>query len=380
MRRVPILFFLTSSVRGGVEEVVLSLIRGLEGPAWATHLAAPAALLRTFKPALDECGARTLELALWSWRQLHDIERFLRYLREHAIQIVNSHLFYATLFAAPLARLAGVPVVIETTHGPEAWRRSWWKRTNWVDRCVERFVTAHIAVSEANRQYLIHRKGYPARKIHVIPNGRDVSRFLAVPEHETTALRRRWNISCDERVLLFVGRLEPQKDPACLLDALSLVVPAFPKARLVMVGDGSLRPALERRAASAGLTDRVSFVGFLEDIAACYELAELVLLPSRYEGMPLVAIEAGAAARPIVATAVDGTCEVVEHEHTGLLVPPGDPAALARAICRLLADPERARTMGQAARRRVCEHFSLERQIALTAQVFQSCLNGAHAA
>ncbi len=369
-----VMLFVNSQVRGGVEEVVLSLALGLARQGYAIHLAAPAALLAGFARELEGSRIRQLAVSFSSWRQVNELRRFAAYLRQQRIALVNSHLFRSTFFAAPLARLAGVPVVIETTHGPEAWRRGWFKRSGIVDRWIERLVTANIAVSEANRRYLVEQKRYPAHKIHVVPNGRDLARFAPPAESELRALRDRFGIAAHDRVLLAVGRLEPQKDPECLLEAFTRVTAEFPAARLLVAGDGSLRPHLEELAARNGLAGKVIFAGFQPNAAAIYHIAEMVVLTSRYEGMPLVAIEAGAAGRPIVATAVDGTVEVVEHGRTGWLVPPRNPAAAAEAACRLLADPEQALRMGQAARQRIQRHFSFERQLADTIAIFENYL------
>lgn len=374
MGSLRILFFSNSSVRAGVEEVLLALVKGLDRRQFDVHLAAPQRLLASFQPDLDGCPVRTLGIQLDSWKNWRDIRLFLRYLRRERIQIVNSHLFWATLFAAPLARLAGVPVVIETTHGPEAWRRSWWKRTCWLDRFIELFVSANIAVSEANRDYLITRKRYPARKIRVAPNGRDLASYTAVPEPMLQQLRQKFGLDATHRVLVVVGRLEEQKGHRDLLDALPDLVRHFPRLKVILVGDGSLRQALERSVSAAGLSGNVIFAGFTRGVAAFYRLAELVVLPSLYEGMPLVAIEAGAAQRALVATAVDGTREVIVPGQTGLLVPPHSPAALGQAISQLLDNPRLAQQMGQAGRARVEQLFSLDQQLESTAQIYRDCL------
>lgn len=372
--KLRILFFLNSRTYGGVEEVVAALAKGLDRRRYDVHLAAPPALLRSFQSALEGAPVHWLELSLRSFKQTGCQRRLLRYLRQRRIQLVNSHMFYATLFAAPLARLAGVPAVVETTHGPEAWRTSWWKRSGWVDRWVERLVTANIAVSEANRRYLIQQKRYPAEKIWVVPNGRDLGRFEADRQEAVEALRRRYGLEAGRRLVVCVGRLEEQKGHRYLLAAWPGVIARFPEAVLLLVGEGSLRARLEAMAAEAGLAEGVLFAGFSQDVVPYYLAAELVVLPSLYEGMPLAAIEAGAAGRPIVATGVDGTPEVVEDGRTGLLVPPRSPEALEQAICRLLGDPSAARAMGQAARQRVRQHFSLERQIELTSRVYEAAL------
>jgi glycosyltransferase involved in cell wall biosynthesis len=372
--RLRVLLFSTSIVRGGVEEVILALAQGLDPREFDVHLAAPRQLLESFQPDLDDCPAKTLAIRLDSWKKLGDIRRFLGYLRRERIQIVNSHLFRATLFAAPLARLAGVPVVIETTHGPEAWRRSWWKRKCWLDRVIELFVSANIAVSEANREYLVNYKRYPARKIRVAPNGRDLARYGAAPESALQQLRRQFGLSSADRVLVVVGRLEEQKGHRDLLEILPDLVQRFPRLRVIFVGEGSLRHTLEHSVASAGLSDNVIFAGFSRQVSAFYSLAEFVVLPSRYEGLPLVAIEAGAAGRALVATAVDGTREVIVSGQTGLLAPPDLPALLGEAIAQLLENPARAQEMGRAARARVEQLFSLETQLQKTAQVYRECL------
>lgn len=372
--RLRILFFSNSTVRAGVEEVILALVKGLDRREFDVHLAAPRQLLESFQPDLDGCPVKTLAIRLDSWRKWGEILRFLRYLRRERIQIVNSHLFWATLFAAPLARLAGVPVVVETTHGPEAWRRSWWKRKCWLDRVIEVFVSANIAVSEANREYLITYKRYPARKIRVVPNGRDLAKYTAAPESTLQQLRRQFGLSSADRVLAVVGRLEEQKGHRDLLEALPELVRRFPRLKVILVGEGSLRQTLERSVIAAGLPESVVFAGFSREVAAFYRLAEFVVLPSLYEGLPLVAIEAGAAQRALVATAVDGTREVIVSGQTGLLVPPHSPASLGQAVAQLLENPRLARQMGQAGRARVEQLFSLETQLQKTAQIYRDCL------
>ena len=371
MAPINVLLFLNTSAYGGVEEVVLRLAGRLDRRRFRVHLAAPPALLEAFAPHLDGCAVETLPVRLVSWKQWGEARRLLRYMRERSIHIVNSHMSFATFFAAPLARLAGVPVVIETGHGREGWRKEW---TFAVDRVVERLVTANISVSEAYRDVLVNVKRFPRGKIHVVPNGRDLAAFDAPGADGAEALRRRFGLSPAARVILHVGRLQPEKGHRYLIAALPRVLRRFPDTRALFVGDGPLRAELGEMAAASGLERQVIFAGFTDNVAPFYHLAEMVALPSLYEGMPLTAIEAGAARRPLVASAVDGTCEVVVDKETGVLVPPGSVEALAEAILMLLADPEKARRMGQAARRRVEERFSLERQVEETSAVFETCL------
>ena len=370
---VRLLVFLNSRERAGVEEVALAVAKGLARNRFEVHLAAPTPLLDSFAPDLEGCAVETLGIHLVSFRQWREMKRFIGYLRRRRIQIVNPHRFYATLFAAPLARMAGVPVVIETTHGPEAWRKSWWKRKYWVDRAIEKLVTMNVAVSEANRRYLVSQKGYPARKLHVIPNGRDLAQYESVDDSELVRLRRKYSIAAGARVLAVVGRLDAQKGHCDLLEALPVVMERYPDLRVIFVGDGPLRARLRQVVQERQLQNCVTFAGYQKRTAPFYHLAEFLILPSLYEGMPLAAIEAGAAGRAMIATSVDGTLEVVVHGETGLLVPPSSPTALAGGILRLLAAPEDAEKMGRAARSRIDRMFSLERQLGETSRLYFEC-------
>jgi glycosyltransferase involved in cell wall biosynthesis len=306
------LFFVNSTVRGGVEEVVLSLARNLPRDRFEAHLAAPTALLERLEGDLDVPGLKVFPTELRSWSQWREIRELVSYLRRNKIEIVNSHLFCSTFLAAPLARFAGVPCVVETCHGPESWRRSWLKRSCLVDRAIERFVTLNISVSEANLHYLRRTKGYPARKLRVVPNGRDLSGYDSVPQGKISELRNQLGLSAGDRAAVVVGRLEEQKGHRYLLDALPSLVPVWPSFKVVLVGEGSLRSELQAQCARLHLEEHVIFAGHQTDVRPFYALAEFVILPSLYEGLPLVAIEAGAAYRAIIATAVDGSVDVVE--------------------------------------------------------------------
>lgn len=163
--------------------------------------------------------------------------------------------------------------------------------------------------------------------------------------------------------LLCIGRLAVQKGFDVVLKALASIACRFPRVRLVLAGDGPERPRLERQVAELGLGSRVEFLGWVspDAVPALLNTATMVLMPSRWEGLPSVVLQASIMARPIVATPVGGLSEVVAHQQTALLVPPDNPARLAEAIEFLLGHPEVAAQMGQAARQRVQEVFTWER-------------------
>jgi len=368
MRRVSVLFVLTSPVRGGVEEVVLALARRLDAREFRLALAAPAPLLEAFAPDLKGVAIETLAVEAESWRRRDEVGKLSAFIERFRPDVVNAHLFRSAVVAAPLARWHGARVV-ETYHGREGWRRGLIGGSFLADRLVARFVDRVIAVSEAARAFLIAGKGYDTRKIVVVPNGRDLSVFR--PGAGGDAVRKELGIDRATPLVGVLGRLEEQKGHVYLLEAWPSVLAEFPDARLLLVGDGSLRAALERRVDGLAIRPSVLFAGFRSDAPRVLDALDVLALPSLYEGMPLTAIEASAMAKPVVATAVDGTPEVIREGRTGRLVPPREPAALSRALRALLRDPLAAQRMGRAGRDLVLDRFDLTRQVDATARVYR---------
>src|SRR5919197_1412763 len=363
MKRVSVLFALTQPGRGGVEEVVLALARRLDPAEFRLALAAPAPLLEAFAPDLAGVEIETQAVEAESWRRRDEVAKLSAFIARVRPDIVNAHLFRSTAVAAPLARWHGARV-IETYHGREGWRRGLLGGSFLADRLVSRFVDRVIAVSEAARAFLISGKGYDARKIVVVPNGRDLSVFR--PGAGGQAVRKELGIDRATPVVGVIGRLEEQKGHGYLLDGWPAVLSEFPDARLLVVGDGRLRATLERRVRELGVAHSVLFAGFRADVPRVLDAVDVLVLPSLYEGMPLTAIEASAMAKPVVATAVDGTPEVIREGRTGRLVPPRDPAALSRALRALLRDPADAQRLGCAGRDFVLARFELARQVDAT--------------
>jgi glycosyltransferase involved in cell wall biosynthesis len=370
MRDFPISVFHFSNefVRGGAEEHMLTLLRGLDRKYFRLHLVCTPQCAERLQPDLP-ADVELLPLCLQKPNQAVAALRLAQILRKRRAQILHSHMFYASLFASPIAWVCRVPVIIETPHVREQWRRGWFKSRYFVDRLVGRFVDYYIAVSEANARYLTEQKGLPAEKIVVIYNGCDLKRiepFQPAP----TGLRSSLGFGHDDPVLIVIGRLEPQKGHEVLLKALVAVRREFPNVRLVSVGEGSLRRELEKLAGALGLQESVRFVGYQTNVSDWLRLADVSVLPSFYEGLPIVAIESLAAGKPVVATAVDGTPEVVLQGLTGLTVPPGDVPRLAEAITQILRSPELRRNLGSRGRQWVEEHFTQESQVRETQHLY----------
>ncbi len=366
--RISVLHFANTLVRAGVEEHILTLLRGLDRKYFRLYLVCTPEVAEKLQPDLpgdvELVPVRTQKsnFAAVTWR-------LAQILRARRIDILHSHLFQSSLLASPIGRLCRVPAVVETPHVREQWRKGWLKGSFVVDRLVGRSVDYYIAVSEANARYLVKQKGLPATKIVVIRNGVDLTRFD--PAHPVPpGMKRSLGFEDGDPVLVVIARLEPQKGHHVLLEALPAVRGEFRGVRLVCVGEGALRGKLEAQVRSLGLEQSVRFVGYQSDPVNWLSLADVTLLPSYFEGLPIIAIESLATGKPMVATAVDGTSEVIVDEKTGLTVPPGDPQALAGAICRLLREPQLRQSLGSAGRQWVVEHFSQERQVQRTQEFY----------
>lgn len=219
-------------------------------------------------------------------------------------------------------------------------------------RAFARRCTTLIAVSNAVREHWAKLLPWSESLIATVHNGVD-SDFCPVPEI-------RGDNPGDGPVLGAVSRLAPMKGLEHLLDALPGLRAEYPQIRLRIAGDGGLKEDLHRRASALGLDGSVEFLGHVQDMKTFYGSIDLLVLPSIHtEGLPLVVLEAMAAGLPVVATTVGGTPEVVRDGREGLLVPPGNSAALADAIGRLLADAPLRRRLGECARRRVVQDFSM---------------------
>jgi len=221
---------------------------------------------------------------------------------------------------------------------------------------VDRFVT----VSQDLGTWLVRDVRIPARKVTTIANGVDLSRFGNIGRMDA---RARLGLPLDRPVVGTVGRLDPVKDQAGLIESFSLLRSGHPDAILIVVGEGVCRQALETRVVDLGLRERVRLMGERRDIPDVLAAMDVFALPSIAEGMSNTMLEAMASGLPVVATRVGGNSELIDNGVTGTLVGPGDRSALAEAIGGYLDDPTRGVLHGKAARQRALSRFDLTRMV-----------------
>ena len=286
---------------------------------------------------------------------------FARWCRRERIAVVQTCDLYANIFGLPGAALAGVPVRIGSRRELNPDKSA---GQIWLQRLAYRAATKVVANSPAARQVLT-AEGVAPGSIAVIPNGVDPSWF-DLPDHPRPI-----------RTVITVANLRPEKSHDILLEAAAALASAHPDLRFQIVGDGPRRQQLEAHAAALGLAGIVQFLGHRDDVPALLAAADLFVLPSRSEAFPNGAIEAMAAGLPVVACAVGGLVDLIDPGTTGLLVPPGDAAALAAAIARLAGHPAEAESLGRAARLAVRQRYSFDRMVGSFEELYRSGLGAA---
>jgi glycosyltransferase involved in cell wall biosynthesis len=307
-------------------------------------------------------GIEVIDLGMTRPYRFDALWRLYRLLRRERPSILHCWLIHANLLGRLVGRLARVPRIITARRNVEIggpWRERALRYTRRLDDAV-------IAVCELARQAEIERTGATPEKVVTIYNGIDP--FPTIHPEQLTQLRHDLALPEKAPVIICVSRLHPQKGHDYLLAAWSRVTAVYPQAHLLIVGDGERRSQLEQLAAGQ---PQIQFTGQRNDVPQLLALSDLFVLPSLWEGLPNVVLEAMAAGLPVVATAVGGTPELVIDGETGLLVPPRDPTALAQAALTLLNDLELARQMGENGRQRVTTQFTIQQTAAQTESLYQ---------
>ena len=292
-------------------------------------------------------------------------------LRRHRIDVVHSHEFTMALCGAWAARRAGLPHLI-TMHGGRYYAQRFRRRLAL--RAAIAFSQQLVAVSDPLAAHLSRDLLIRRTRITTIANG---VRFTPTGR---SSLRGELGLTDADRLAVAVGNLYAVKGHTYLLEAVAQLSSTYPQLHVALAGRGELAGALEGQARDLGLGGRVHFLGLRQDVANVLAAADVFVLPSLSEGLPLALLEAMFASRPIVASAVGDVPVALAGGAAGLLVPPGDPTALAQAIDRLLAQPFEARQLGNGAQVRAAAEYGIERMVQRYAALYERLLaNGARA-
>ncbi|MFN8473389.1 MAG: glycosyltransferase family 4 protein [Anaerolineae bacterium] len=363
-----VVYFTDSPTFGGSEQAILILLAALDRSRWEPVVVHhPEAGVAPLAAGAASLGVRTWAIPRMLGQDgLRHLVSFVRDLRALQPAVFHAHLVQplACMYPRLAAILAGVPAVVATEH---LFVEVPWQRPLRAEQLLARGMDRYIAVSHALARRLREAVDLPAEKLQVVHNGIPLAPYAA-----TTPQTHAWRPSNTRQRprVLTVARLHPQKGLSYLLRAACSVS----DATFALAGDGPEREALETEVRERGLADRVVFLGHRTDVPALLAQSDLFVLPSLFEGLPLSVLEAMAAGKPVIATAVGGTGEAVTDGETGLLVPPADSAALASAIQRVLSDPALSHRLGAAGQARAQQEFSAETMSRRTTDIYAEIL------
>jgi glycosyltransferase involved in cell wall biosynthesis len=355
---------------GGAEQALLTLCAGLSGSWRQVLLHKPEAPARLLHEAAALGVVTRVALRVEGRHDIPGLRRLAQLLRDERTAVLHAHLPWPLRCTRGLvaAMLARTPAIIATQQLyatlplPRRLRQ----------RALSQGVHRYVAVSQAMADEMARDHVVPARKLRVVRNSVPAQAFNRPPD---PALRATLTGARDRAVVLTLARLVWRKGLGTLLDAAALV----PEVVFAIAGEGDERSVLETRIRQLGLEERVRILGQRDDIPALLASCDLFVLPSLFEGLPLSILEAMAAGKPVIATAVPGTREAVREGETGLLFPPGDAPALAHAITSVLADQGLAARLGRAGQVRVRQEFSAEMMTRQVEAIYGEVLRSAPA-
>ncbi|WP_279165375.1 glycosyltransferase [Thermus scotoductus] len=354
MRKARVLHVLPNFGPGGAERMTTHLLLRLNGERF--EVAAVSLFDRQgteLEDMLDRAGVRVWYLGK---RLGFDPRMYWRLgvvFREFQPDVVHTHL-YVLRYLLPFVLTRRARAWVHTVHNVA--EKEVDRMGKGVHRMAFRLGVVPVAIAEGVARSL--ERVYGLKNPPLIPNGIPVADY-ALGEEAGKAWRGREGYEEGDVLLVSVARMSPQKDPFSLIQAFSIATSHNGRLRLLLVGDGPLRRELEDRVKALGLEDRVRFLGLRTDVPEILAAADAFILSSRWEGNPLSVMEAMAAGKPVIATAVGGVPELVQDGKSGVLVPPGDVEALAEAILRLAGDVHLRRQLGQEAFKQARERFDV---------------------
>lgn len=319
--------------------------------------------------ALRQQGVRTERLIIRADVDPIAFWRVFRYIKQGGFDLVVTHLVHADFYGLLAAHLAGVQHLISVRHNDNPFRGEF--PLNSFLRRLYRVCDRTIAISDWLARFCTEVEAIPSDKITTVHYGLNiVDRSKASP----STVREEYDIPSDTLLLLSMGRLIEQKGHHILISAFREIVQDFPGIRLMLVGDGPYRLSLQKQTHELHLEQNVIFAGWQKSVSDYYSAADIFVHPSLWEGFGLVLLEAMSHHKPIIASSVSAIPEIVVHNETGLLIPPGDITALAKAMISLCGDAQVRQEMGINGGERLALHFTVDRMVSEIMKVYDSVL------
>lgn len=358
MKRIKVLQVLEAT-GGGTKKHLITLVTGMNRDRVHNVVACPSIRHPSFsdESIVSELTQANIPVEIVEMRRsispLSDLASLIRLyllMRKGRYNIVHTHSSKAGFLGRLAARMAGIGVIVHTPHGLHFLGKTGLRRTFYLslERLAGLFTDKLIAVSQGERLEVINNGIVNMDTVVVLENAVDLEDFRF--EVDIAGKKQELGLDLNAPVVGTVSRLKPQKDPYTLVQAAAQVVEVVPQTQFVWCGDGELRREIETLVRGLGIHRNFVFTGFRKDVLEIVALFDVFVLSSVFEGLPYTILEAMALGKPVIATNVVGSKDMVVDGQTGLLVPPRDPHSLAGAILSLIRDNSKARQMGNAGR------------------------------
>ncbi len=339
---------------------VLSLAKGLDPAQFKIRVFLPNSLV-SVAGQFEETGA---EVILGPFRKTYwgpaAVSSLFKLIKVNPNAIVHFHSQEAALMGRPMAKIAGAKHILYTPQTIDIRQKRFQKVYSAIEVFLAHITNKILSVNESDRLRL-NSWGIPREKIVTIYNGIDLEKFNTVPD--LTELCTILGVDSTRPLVMQIGRMSAQKSPFEFIEGARKVLQTRPAVQFVMIGDGPLFSDVKQRVLELALEDNIKVTGAIDDAFRFIPAADILTLTSAWEGAPYSLLEAMAYSKPVVATSVNGCPEIVDHEQSGLLVPPGDPQRWANAVIKLIDHPQIAHQFGQNGRRRVEADFTLPTMI-----------------
>lgn len=369
MPEIRLAHFVTSFEMGGVRSLVEHLASNLPKDKFNVFVCS------LIGENYGSLNSNRYNLQNYSFRlngvnKIYGIPKIINFLKANRIHIVHTHPGLISRFAAILAK---VPVIISTWHGSPSKVRL---TMPIIDQYLARHTTMFVANSFFTRIVNNALVAIPERRSRVIYNGIDLERFGFRDAEQGRQKRSEWGIPLEAMVISATGRLHPDKGHDVLVAAAEKVVKSEPRAYFVVAGDGECRKMLEARVSEMGISNKVRFIGAMDDVRPLLWASNLFVQPSsRREGFGLSLVEAMATGLPVVGTDLGGIPEIINAELNGLVAPPGNSSQLASQIMRLIKDAELSTRLSLNAQLTIIEKFDAKRMVSQYSNLYQELLH-----
>lgn len=349
--KIKIVYIINSFALGGAEKLLLNFCRALDKNKFEIAICT----VTGGGPLEEEFEKLGVQIKIFSKKNklgLGVIWQIKYFLKEFRPQIVHTHLFAADFWGKLAAILAGVPVIITTEHSVNL-EEGWLKEQ--IKRLLSLKTDMTVAVSNAVKDFYVNKVGLNAKKMVVIYNGVDIGKFQFRGFRPIDLAR--------EIKAIIVARLAEVKGHRYLVEAMPLILKKYPNFILNIVGAGNLLDELKKQAEALGVGERIKFLGEILEVETIFPQMDLFILPSLWEGLGVVLLEAQSIGLPVLTSNIPGTVEVVEDGQTGLLFTPKEPQAIFESVSRLLASPKLQEELVNNAHKQVVQKFDLNKMV-----------------